>query len=69
MNGQEGCGDGQDLRLDMLQGAKLIPLAASVAIGLVIRFLIPIPEGITTNAWSLLSIFVSTIAGRQHCDG
>ena len=58
-----------DLTLKVLQGAKLIPLAASVAIGLAIRFLIPIPEGITANAWSLLSIFVSTIAGRQQYDG
>jgi len=41
----------------------MIPLAASVAVGLAIRFLVPIPVGITTNAWSLLSIFVSTIAG------
>lgn len=46
-----------------MQGAKLIPLVASIAIGLGIRFLIPAPEGLTTPAWSLLAIFVSTIAG------
>lgn len=51
----------------MVQGAKLAPLAASLAIGLAIRFLIPVPEGLTSNAWSLLSIFVSTIAGVLDC--
>ncbi len=45
------------------QGAKPVPLLASVAIGAVLRFLIPCPAGITTEAWTLLAIFVSTIAG------
>mmetsp|Transcript_31362 Transcript_31362/g.88958 ORF Transcript_31362/g.88958 Transcript_31362/m.88958 type:complete len:569 (+) Transcript_31362:37-1743(+) len=36
---------------------------ASVAIGLIIRFVIPCPAGITMQAWSLLSIFIATIAG------
>jgi len=34
-----------------------------VAIGLAIRFIIPCPEGVTLQAWSLLSIFIATIAG------
>ena len=46
------------------QGAKIVPLFASVGLGLAIRFLAPIPAGISTEAWTLLSIFVSTIAGR-----
>ena len=44
-------------------GAKLVPLAASVAIGLALRFLVPVPAGVSLQAWTLLAIFVSTIAG------
>lgn len=44
-------------------GVKLVPLLGSVAIGVALRFLVPIPTGLTTQAWTLLSIFVSTIAG------
>jgi hypothetical protein len=33
---------------------------------LAVRFLAPIPVGITTQAWTLLSIFVSTIAGERR---
>ncbi|KAI3803809.1 hypothetical protein L1987_31971 [Smallanthus sonchifolius] len=46
-----------------LQGAKTLPLAISLAIGLTARFLIPKPVEITDQAWQLLSIFLSTIAG------
>ncbi|KAL8150825.1 hypothetical protein V2J09_020633 [Rumex salicifolius] len=45
------------------QGAKLIPLVISVAIGLILRFAIPKPVEVTMQAWQLLSIFLSTIAG------
>lgn len=45
------------------QGAKLIPLVISVSIGLIVRFLIPRPIEVTPQAWQLLSIFLSTIAG------
>jgi divalent anion:Na+ symporter, DASS family len=44
-------------------GAKPIPLALSVGAGLALRFLVPVPAGLTPSAWSLLSIFVATIAG------
>ncbi|KAI0495512.1 hypothetical protein KFK09_021813 [Dendrobium nobile] len=44
-------------------GAKPLPLAISVAIGLAIRFLIPKPVEVTPQAWQLLAIFFSTIAG------
>jgi DASS family divalent anion:Na+ symporter len=32
-------------------------------LGLALRFVVPIPDGLTVQGWSLLSIFVSTIAG------
>jgi DASS family divalent anion:Na+ symporter len=44
-------------------GAKLLPLIASVAVGLAVRFLAPRPAEVTPQAWQLLSIFLSTIAG------
>lgn len=40
-----------------------MPLILSISVGLALRFLVPIPIGITTQAWTLLSIFVSTITG------
>ena len=46
-----------------MQGAKIVPLLLSVSLGLALRFLVPAPLGVTTQAWTLLSIFVSTIAG------
>lgn len=45
------------------QGAKPVPFLASIGIGLALRFLVPVPVGIDMQAWTLLSIFVSTIAG------
>lgn len=47
------------------QGAKLTPLAISVAFGVVLRFFVPTPEAVSVQAWTLLSIFVSTIAGEM----
>ena len=46
-------------------GVKVVPLLGSAAIGLALRFLVPIPSGLSTQAWTLLSIFVSTIAGTS----
>ena len=45
-----------------------MPALLSIGFGLALRFLVPIPEGITLQAWTLLSIFASTIAGQplQH---
>lgn len=40
-----------------------MPFLAAVGLGLALRFLVPIPVGITVQAWTLLSIFASTIAG------
>ncbi|GMH38397.1 hypothetical protein BSKO_06281 [Bryopsis sp. KO-2023] len=45
------------------QGAKPVPMAITIAVGLVLRYLVPIPEGIVPEAWTLLSIFLSTITG------
>ncbi|OIV91595.1 hypothetical protein TanjilG_09007 [Lupinus angustifolius] len=46
-----------------IQGAKPIPFIISISLGLILRFLVPKPIEVTPQAWQLLSIFVSTIAG------
>jgi len=45
------------------KGAKLKPLALSIAVGLVIRYICPIPASLDPQAWSILAIFAATIAG------
>ncbi|KAI9095629.1 hypothetical protein K1719_026189 [Acacia pycnantha] len=45
------------------QGAKPLPFFISISIGLIVRFLVPKPVEVTPQAWQLLSIFLSTIAG------
>ncbi|TYH33462.1 hypothetical protein ES332_D13G061700v1 [Gossypium tomentosum] len=45
------------------QGAKLLPFLISISIGLIVRFLIPIPVEVTLQAWQLFAIFLSTITG------
>ncbi|XP_022727216.1 dicarboxylate transporter 2.1, chloroplastic-like [Durio zibethinus] len=45
------------------QGAKLIPLFISISVGLIVGFLVPKPVEVTQQAWQLLAIFLSTIAG------
>ncbi|CAK8530316.1 unnamed protein product [Lathyrus sativus] len=47
----------------ILQGAKPIPFLISISIGLIVRFFVPKPVEVTPQAWQLLSIFLSTIAG------
>jgi DASS family divalent anion:Na+ symporter len=42
---------------------KIVPFVLSVGLGLVINYVIPVPEGVTRQAWQLLSIFVSTVCG------
>lgn len=44
-------------------GAKPVPLAFSIGVGLVLRFLVPRPVDVSPQGWQLLSIFLSTIAG------
>lgn len=41
----------------------MVPMLCSVGLGMAVRFLVPIPDGITVQGWTLLSIFISTIAG------
>lgn len=48
-----------------LQGVKPVPLLVCIAVGLALRFLVPPPVGVTAQAWTLLAIFLSTIAGVQ----
>lgn len=43
-------------------GFKPIPAAIAVAICLIIWFLIPVPEGLTPEAWHLLAMFIGVIA-------
>ncbi|KAK9165768.1 hypothetical protein Scep_000959 [Stephania cephalantha] len=43
--------------------AKLFPVLLSVAIGTLIRFLVPKPHQVSTRAWQLLSIFAATNVG------
>ncbi|OVA10439.1 Sodium/sulfate symporter [Macleaya cordata] len=44
------------------KGAAMKPLLASIATG-VILWLVPVPAGVTKNAWQLLAIFLATIVG------
>lgn len=41
---------------------KPIPTLIALALGLLIWFVIPVPEGVDPNAWHLLALFVGTIA-------
>ena len=43
-------------------GFKPIPMAVAVAIGLLIWFVVPVPQGVTPDAWHMLALFVGTIA-------
>ncbi|KAJ4724270.1 Dicarboxylate transporter 1, chloroplastic [Melia azedarach] len=44
------------------QGAAIKPLLASIATGIVLWF-VPVPSGVSRNAWQLLAIFLATIVG------
>lgn len=41
---------------------KPIPALTAAALTLIIWFVIPVPEGVSPNAWQLLALFVGTIA-------
>uniref|UniRef100_A0A0E0AWQ7 Citrate transporter-like domain-containing protein n=1 Tax=Oryza glumipatula TaxID=40148 RepID=A0A0E0AWQ7_9ORYZ len=45
------------------RGQDPVPLLVSLAVGLAVRFLAPRPAEVTPQAWQLLSIFLTTIAG------
>lgn len=44
-------------------GVKRVPFAISVGIGLAMQFLVPRPVEVSQQAWQLLAIFMSTVAG------
>lgn len=44
------------------QGAAIKPLLASIATGVILWF-VPVPSGVSRNAWQLLAIFLATIVG------
>ena len=44
-------------------GFKPIPAAVALALTLIIWFVIPVPQGVSPDAWHLLALFVSIIAG------
>ncbi|KPD02276.1 DASS family sodium-coupled anion symporter [Moellerella wisconsensis] len=48
--------------MNKLTPLKVIPSLISLAITLIIWFVIPVPEGVTPEAWHLLALFVGTIA-------
>ncbi|MBJ7549821.1 DASS family sodium-coupled anion symporter [Marinomonas ostreistagni] len=43
-------------------GVKLIPCTTSAVLTLLIWFVIPVPDGVSVNAWQLLALFVGTIS-------
>lgn len=43
-------------------GFKPVPMAIALAIGALIWFVVPVPDGVTPQAWQLLALFVGTIA-------
>ncbi|OSI36654.1 DASS family sodium-coupled anion symporter [Neisseria dumasiana] len=48
--------------MDNKLGFKPIPAAIAVGLALLIWFVIPVPEGVTPQAWHLLAMFVGVIA-------
>ncbi|GAB3357491.1 MULTISPECIES: DASS family sodium-coupled anion symporter [Giesbergeria] len=43
-------------------GFKPLPAAVACAVGLLLWFFVPIPAGVSVNAWHMLALFVATIA-------
>jgi DASS family divalent anion:Na+ symporter len=44
-------------------GAKPLPTAICVGLGLALRFVVPKPAHVTSEAWSMLALFASTVCG------
>lgn len=44
------------------ESLKIVPACVAVGIALVIWFVIPVPAGVSANAWHLLAMFIGTIA-------
>src|SRR5471032_1478918 len=47
--------------MDQLALPKPIPTAFVIALTLIIWFVIPVPAGVTSNAWHLFALFTGTI--------
>lgn len=45
------------------RGAKVPAAAAAVCLGLAVKVLVPVPQGLDPQAWTLLAFFVTTVAG------
>ncbi|KAL0367962.1 UNVERIFIED_CONTAM: Dicarboxylate transporter 2, chloroplastic [Sesamum calycinum] len=45
------------------KGVRPLPLFICVTLGLILRFAVPKPRAVAHNAWSLLAIFIATVAG------
>ncbi|WP_133011452.1 anion permease [Marinomonas flavescens] len=42
-------------------GVKIVPGIVSIGLALLIWFVVPVPEGVSVNAWHLLALFVATV--------
>ncbi|XP_071701808.1 dicarboxylate transporter 2.1, chloroplastic-like [Rutidosis leptorrhynchoides] len=51
------------IRFPNFPGAKPIPLAISLTVGLIVCFAIPKPNEVSKQAWRLFAIFLTTISG------
>lgn len=45
------------------QGAKLRSAAIAIGLGAALRWGLPVPEGLDPEGWTLLAIFLTTVAG------
>jgi divalent anion:Na+ symporter, DASS family len=43
-------------------GFRPVPATVACAIGLLIWFVIPVPQGVAANAWHLLALFVAPVS-------
>ncbi|AWH88964.1 DASS family sodium-coupled anion symporter [Limnobaculum parvum] len=48
--------------MDKMTPLRPVPSLIAIAITLLVWFVIPVPQGVTPNAWHLLALFVGTIA-------
>mmetsp|Transcript_29394 Transcript_29394/g.49375 ORF Transcript_29394/g.49375 Transcript_29394/m.49375 type:complete len:573 (+) Transcript_29394:95-1813(+) len=44
-------------------GVKIVPALFAISVGLIVRYVIPMPVGVSPQGWQLLSIFLATITG------
>ncbi len=49
--------------MEKLSPPNLLPSALVVGLTLIIWFVVPVPAGVTPNAWHLFALFIGTIAG------